>query len=291
MMEFSGRTWRPPYERLTPIIEATSGCAWGRCAFCNMYREEAFSIGSLERFERELDEVKARIPYTRRLWLTGGSPFQMSFEQLEARALAVRDRLIKCRSIAMFASVRDIAAKTDRELRCLRSLQVNGLTVGVESGSDEALALTCKGYTNEEARFQFARLEAAGIEYSITYITGLLGSGRGLWHAHETATLFNELNPSIIIVSALTVLPGTALHRSVSTGTFAPASKAELLRELHAFVSELSIRVHLDATTASNPLPVQGALPYDKQRILAAIEHALGNGQDPASWINDSNLG
>lgn len=55
--------------------------------------------------------------------------------------------------------------------------------------------------------------------------------------------------------------------------------------------SELSIRVHLDATTASNPLPVQGALPYDKRRILAAIEHALGNGQDPASRNDGLSLG
>lgn len=75
-MHFSGRTWRPPYERLTPIVEATSGCAWGRCSFCNLYRCERFSIAPIERFCEDLDEVKRMIPYTRRLWLTGGSPFQ-----------------------------------------------------------------------------------------------------------------------------------------------------------------------------------------------------------------------
>lgn len=186
-MEFSGRTWRPPYERDTPIIEATTGCAWGQCSFCNLFEEERFSVGSLEKFERELDEVKSYIPYTRRLWLTGGSPFQMSFPQLEARANAVRDRLIKCQSIAMFASVRDIERKTDDELRRLRSLQVNGLTVGMESGSDEALSLANKGYTSDDILRQLSRLDAVGIEYNVTYVTGLLGAHRGQWHAYETA--------------------------------------------------------------------------------------------------------
>ena len=93
-MEFSGRTWRPPFERFTPIVEATTGCAWGRCAFCTLFCEEGFSIAPLERFERDLDEVKRFVPSTRRIWLTGGSPFQMSFSQLEQRAMVVWDRLI-----------------------------------------------------------------------------------------------------------------------------------------------------------------------------------------------------
>lgn len=49
-MQFSGRTWRPPHERWTPIIKATSGCAWGRCAFCDLFCEERFSISPLDRF-------------------------------------------------------------------------------------------------------------------------------------------------------------------------------------------------------------------------------------------------
>lgn len=49
-MQFSGRTWRPPHERWTPIIKATSGCAWSRCAFCDLFCEERFSISPLDRF-------------------------------------------------------------------------------------------------------------------------------------------------------------------------------------------------------------------------------------------------
>lgn len=274
-MEFSGRTWRPPYERDTPIIEATTGCAWGKCSFCSLYEEERFSVGSLERFERELDEVKAYIPNTRRLWLTGGSPFQMSFEQLEARANAVRDRLIKCQSIAMFASVRDIARKTDAQLRRLRALQVNGLTIGVESGNDEALALAQKGYTASDVIKQLARLDRAGIEYNVTYMTGLLGAGRGQWHAHTTAEVLNRLNPKIIAVSSLTVFPGTRLYEEVRSGSFAMPDEAERLEELKEFLSEIQLRVHLEASSKSNAVPVMGVLPLDKALIITKLEAAI----------------
>lgn len=282
-MEFSGRTWRPPYERDTPIIEATTGCAWGKCTFCNLFQEERFSVGSLERFERELDEVKAYIPYTRRLWLTGGSPFQMSFKQLEARANAVRDRLIKCQSIAMFASVRDIARKSDDELRRLRSLQVNGLTVGVESGCDEALELAGKGYRSQDVLEQLSRLDEAGIEYSVTYVTGLLGSGRGRWHAHETAEVFNNLNPKIIGVSSLTAFPNTALYGAIESGEFTPASEVERLDELKAFMGELNLRVHLEASTKSNAVPIMGILPYDKELLMAKLDAAACSGREAAT--------
>ena len=241
-MDFSGRTWRPPYERYTPIIEATTGCAWGRCSFCGLFERERYSVIALERFEHDLDEVKAAIPYTRRLWLTGGSPFQMSFADLEARGNAVRDRLVKCQAIAMFASVRDVARKSDAELRRLRALNVNGLTVGMESGCDEALALAGKGYTAKEAVRQLLRLEEAGIDYAVTYVTGLLGTGRGLWHAHETATALNLVRPRIVIVSSLTAFPGTELYRMVQSGSFREAGEAERLEELAALISELRIR-------------------------------------------------
>lgn len=274
-MEFSGRTWRPPYERDTPIIEATTGCAWGQCSFCNLFEEERFSVGSLEKFERELDEVKSYIPYTRRLWLTGGSPFQMSFPQLEARANAVRDRLIKCQSIAMFASVRDIERKTDDELRRLRSLQVNGLTVGMESGSDEALSLANKGYTSDDILRQLSRLDAVGIEYNVTYVTGLLGAHRGQWHAYETARVLNELNPKIIGVSSLTVFPGTRFATKIESGHFTPASEVERLEELKTFMGELCLRVHLEASTKSNAIPIRGILPYDKPLLEAKLDDAI----------------
>ena len=49
------------------------------------------------------------------------------------RALTVRDYLIKCQTMAMFASIRDIKDKEVWQLRKLRAMGINGLSIGVET--------------------------------------------------------------------------------------------------------------------------------------------------------------
>lgn len=93
-MHFSGRTWRPPYEADSCIIELTAGCTYRKCNFCNLYENEPFRMVSLEQFEEDLQEIKDYQPHARRLFLTGANPFALSYEQLKPYVLTVRDYLI-----------------------------------------------------------------------------------------------------------------------------------------------------------------------------------------------------
>ena len=70
----------------------------------------------------------------RRIFWTGANPFAMSYENLKLRALTVRDYLIKCQTMAMFASIRDIRDKEVWQLKKLRAMGINGLSIGTESG-------------------------------------------------------------------------------------------------------------------------------------------------------------
>ena len=94
-MHFTGRTWRPPYEANSVIIQATSGCTYGKCRFCSLYKDECFRMSPMEEFEEDLAEIKSYQPYARRIFWTGANPFAMSYENLKLRALTVRDYLIK----------------------------------------------------------------------------------------------------------------------------------------------------------------------------------------------------
>lgn len=51
------------------------------------------------------------IQLARRIFLTGANPFALSYEKLKPYVLTVRDYLIKCQTIAMFASIRNIKNK------------------------------------------------------------------------------------------------------------------------------------------------------------------------------------
>ena len=70
----------------------------------------------------------------------------MSYENGKLRALLVRDYLIKCQAMAMFAGIRDIRDKEVWQLKKLRAMGINRLTIGTESGDGDKLALAGKGY-------------------------------------------------------------------------------------------------------------------------------------------------
>ena len=262
-MHFTGRTWRPPYEAHSVIIQATSGCTYHKCRFCNLYKDECFRMSPMEEFEEDLEEIKRYQPYARRIFWTGANPFSMSYENLKLRALTVRDYLIKCQTMAMFASIRDIRDKEVWQLKKLRAMGINGLSIGTESGDDERLAL------------RVPKLDEAGIEYYFVYMTGLAGKGGGHRNAVKSAKLFSQLNPYFISVDSLTLFPGTELYRMALEGTFTPAGEKERLRELQTFMQNLQIRTHLFANSASNFYPVTAYLPKEREAVVSELQYII----------------
>lgn len=274
-MHFTGRTWRPPYEAHSVIIQATSGCTYKKCRFCGLYRNECFRMSSIEEFEEDLAEIKTYQPYARRIFWTGANPFAMSYENLKLRALTVRDYLIKCQTVAMFASIRDIKNKEVWQLKKLKAMGINGLSIGVESGDDETLTLANKGYTAADIIEQCRKLDEANIEYYFVYMTGLAGKGGGYRNAINSAELFSQLNPYFISVDSLTLFPDTELYQMSQRGEFVPADEKERICELQVFIKHLNIRTHLFANTISNYAPVTAHLPYDRKKVTNELQYVI----------------
>ena len=235
-MHFTGRTWRPNYEADSCIIQLTSGCTYQKCHFCNLYKDEPFTMSPLSEFEADLSEIKSYQPHARRIFITGANPFALSYEKLKPYILTVRDYLIKCQSIAMFASIRDIKNKEVWQLRKLRAMGVNGLSIGTESGDDDTLMLANKGYTSQDILEQCRKLDEAGIEYYFVYMTGLAGKGAGYRNAVNSAKIFSQLNPYFISVDSLTLFPGTILYDKAKTGNlFKQGRKSVFVNCRHLF--------------------------------------------------------
>lgn len=274
-MHFTGRTWRPPYEAHSVIIQATSGCTYGKCRFCSLYQDECFRMSPLREFEEDLEEIKFYQPYARRIFWTGADPFAMSYENLKLRALTVRDYLIKCQTMAMFASIRNIRDKETWQLKKLRAMGIHGLTIGTESGDDDTLLLAGKNYTAADILEQCRKLQEAGIEYYLVYMTGLAGRGNGYRNAVNSARLFSRLNPYFISVSSLTLFPGTELYRMEQKGKFVPAGEKERLQELQVFIRNLQVRTHLFANTGSNYYPVTAYLPKEREAVIRELQYVI----------------
>jgi radical SAM superfamily enzyme YgiQ (UPF0313 family) len=49
-MRYEGKVYRPPSEADAYILQATVGCSWNRCTYCDMYRDKNYR-------ERDLPDV------------------------------------------------------------------------------------------------------------------------------------------------------------------------------------------------------------------------------------------
>lgn len=289
-MHFTGRTWRPPYEASSFIIQATTGCTHNKCTFCSLYKKECFRMSPMEEWQEDLAELASYQPYARRIFWTGANPFVMSYEKLRERALAVYDYLPECQTMAMFASIRDIKQKKVWQLRRLRGLGINGLSIGTETGDDYTLRLANKGYTAKDIIDQCRKLDEAGIEYYFVYMTGLAGKGNGYRNAVNSAKVFSKVNPRFISVDSLTLFEDTELYTLAKQGKFIPATERERIEELQTFIRHLQLKVHLFANSVSNFYPTTAYLPKEKDFILSELQNILDTVSEEEMLEYRSNL-
>ena len=276
-LHFTGTIWRPPFEARSVLLQVTVGCTHHACKFCSLYGDLRFRISPAEEVEADLRIVARYQPRARRGFLVGANPFVLSAGRLIRLADRIRDFLPKVRTIGMFARVSDILQKSAAELRELRARGITGISIGTESGDDASLAFMNKGTTAAEALEACRRLDEAGIEYYLTYMTGLAGAGNGTRAAHATAALFNRLHPYIVGIVSLTLFPDTPLMREIEAGRFVPMSERERLEELRTFLKELTVPVTISANTVSNAVPLFGRLPEDQVRMIGRIDEALAS--------------
>ena len=232
-------------------------------------------MSPLEEFKEDLAELASYQPTARRIFLTGANPFVMSYENLAERALLIHDYLVECQTIAMFSSIRDIKNKKVWQLRRLRALGINGISIGTESGDNSTLLLANKGYTAKDLIEQCRKLDEAGIEYYFVYMTGLAGKGNSYRNAVNSAKVFSKVNPRFISVDSLTLFPDTELYRMAQERKFIPAGEKERLEELQTFIKHLQIRTHLFANSVSNFYPTTAFLPKERDRIVRELQYII----------------
>ena len=192
-------------------------------------------------------------------------------------ASLVRAYFPQCKSIGCFSRVTDVAAKTDEELAELAAAGFDGLTIGIETGDEEALAFMDKGYGAEDIVKQCARLDAAGISYAFFYLVGISGAGRGLAGARATADVCNWTNPWLIGANMLTIYRSSALYREIKAGRWHEATEVEKYEEVKELVAQLDIPVEFAMLGASNPVMLHGRLPEQREGLLAALDAVISD--------------
>lgn len=275
-MRYEGRIFRPPSEADAFILQATVGCSWNHCTYCDMYRDKSFRIRPLEESLQDVDEAAAaagdRID---KVFVADGDALVMPMDVWEPILARCRERLPRLRRVSCYAMARNVLGKTDDELARLHALGLDVLYMGPESGDDVTLKRIAKG-DGFDAHVEAARrAHAAGMKLSVIALLGI-ATERSREHAEATARLVTEMDPEFFAALTVTVVPGTPLAQLRSKGRFEVPPVPELLAELRSMVDLARPSDALFRTNhASNYLPLGGRLPRDRARILEVIDAAL----------------
>lgn len=281
-MHYTGTIWRPPYEAYSLLIQVTAGCTHHSCKFCTLYEDLPFKfkLSPFSEIEQDLAEASKYYHKVPRVFFTGANPFVLSTEKLKTLAKMVKEYFPKYETIGCFARITDITPKTVEELRGLRALGYDGITIGVETGDDEMLAFMNKGFQSKDTIEQCKKLEEANISYNFFYLTGISGAGRAEIGAKETAKVFNQLHPRIIESSMLTIYKNSELYEEIQKGNWREENEIEKLIELKTLIENLKITTRIVTDGASNLIQVRGNLPKDKEKLMKHLQYQISNADE-----------
>ena len=280
-MRYVGKLYRPPSEADALILQATIGCSWNHCTYCDMYRDKpTFSIKPLAESLEDLDGAAREVgAHVEKVFVADGDALVMELGHWEPILERCRRLFPRLRRVSCYATATNVLAKTDAELRALREAGLSLLYMGPESGDDDTLKRIAKGSTFADHALAARRIRAAGMELSAIFLLGAGGVERSAEHAAGSAELATAMDPQYLSALTLTIVPSTPLATLAGRGKFALPAVDHLLGELRTFVANARPTDALFRTNhASNYLPLGGRLPRDRDQIVAIIDRALAGG-------------
>ncbi len=276
-MRYEGTVYRPPSEADSYILQATIGCSWNHCTYCDMYRAKEFRVRPLE--ETLADVAEAGRLYgdaIDKVFVADGDALVLDLDTWKVLLGALAERFPGLRRVSAYATARNLLEKTPEELRTLRELGLSLLYIGPESGDDVTLKRIAKGASAAEHVEAARKAHDAGMKLSAIFLLGAGGVERSEEHALASAELAGAMDPRFVSLLTLTVIPGTPMGRQLERGQFALPDVPGLLAELRTFIARTAPTDAIFRTNhASNWLPLSGRLPRDRDSMLAAIDGAL----------------
>ena len=273
-MHLTEPVYRNPYWPTWPLIQITQSCTHNSCKFCTMYRDVPFRMQPMEWLEEDLRELQVLAPNAKTVQLLSANPLALSFDRLMPRLQLIRKYLPNLQHMYAATRVDDIKNKTIEQLKALREIGVDEISLGVESGDAWTLQRVNKGYTAQDILEQCHKLDEAGIRYWMTFLNGVAGREHSHDHAVHSAEIFNQCHPMLVGTGGLTLFPGTPLLEEARRGEFTPLDEREMMQELHTFLQHLTCDCELN-THHTSTLHLTGPFLPRKQQLLDALQDAI----------------
>lgn len=283
-MQYEGAVYRPPSEADSLIIQLTIGCARNTCTFCYMYKDKTFRVRPIDEVLAELEAAAKKYSrHVRRIFLADGDALVVPTPELLRVIRRAMELFPLCKRVSVYGASADVLLKTPDELVALREAGMGMVYVGAESGDDQILREIKKGVTATEIITACQMLRAAGIEVSMTFISGLGQLARSRAHAVACARMVSAIKPEYMAFLTLRFYPGTPLNDDYQAGRFVPITPPQIVDELTIFLEEVDSEGTVFRTNhASNYVMLAGTLNLDRQRMLDELAEVKRQ-----SWYRD----
>jgi radical SAM superfamily enzyme YgiQ (UPF0313 family) len=201
--DFSVYWVQAPSIRPCVFVESMKGCGM-TCAFCTIAGiRPSFRAASKVVDELEYLCVKRNVKYI--------NFFDATFNITESRVLEVCDEILRrnLRGLRWFANIR-ADRLTEEEARLMKWAGCEGVSVGVESGSQKVLDAVGKRLSVKQAKTTIEILKKAGIKQYVSLIVGL--PGENLESLSQTRDFLLDTNPTGFQVNSFVPYPSCELY-------------------------------------------------------------------------------
>ncbi len=267
---------RPPSEADSIILQVTVGCSHNKCTFCGTYKGVRFRLKEDEVVDQDIDFAATYCKRQKRVFLADGDALIIPQRRLVDLLARIRRKIPWVNRISLYGNAKSVLHKSAEELQELKSLGLDRVYMGLESGSDRILQNISKGADAAKMIRAGQRVREAGLFLSLTVLLGIGGTDFSREHANETGRVVSAMSANQIAVLTLMLLPNTKLYLLEKSGKFTLPNQMGMLHELRLMVENITIsRAQFQANHASNYLPINCRLSRDKAMVLAAIDQAL----------------
>ena len=175
----------PPDQYFPVYIQITVGCAWNRCTFCHLYRDQRYSI--IE--EKELigmikdliDYFGPSLPSRRSVFIGDANALLIDYELL-VRYLKIISNVFNLPIYSFVDAFLTPEKLRNRDLETIKNLGVERVYFGVESGSENVLKLLNKPMKIDEAVEFINSFKKSGINVGLIFLAG--AGGKEYWEEH-----------------------------------------------------------------------------------------------------------
>jgi hypothetical protein len=223
----------PPDQYLSLVVQATEGCAFNTCTFCDLYHD-GYRVKSSDQFRAHVADVRAYLGASvslrsRGIFLGAANALAVPMATLlDMFEILVEELDAIPRGVCTFVDGFTGARKSVADYRRLGDLGLRRVYVGMESGHDPLLAWVRKPGVAADALETVTRLKAGGLQVGVIVLTGLGGDRFAGGHVRDTIDVIARMglgDGDLVYFSELVEAPATSYPRlatACGVESFAP---------------------------------------------------------------------